>query len=76
MTSLAPSSLETVSELVSPYQFVRLLLLISWTVADEAAWTDSCWNGMLALPAAPFRGDDGPAVEFRSALNHAKECGA
>ena len=76
LTSLAPSSLETASELVSPYQFVRLLLLISWTVADEAAWTDSCWNGMLALPAAPFRGDDGPAVEFRSALNHAKECGA
>ncbi|KAL8292290.1 hypothetical protein RQP46_001756 [Phenoliferia psychrophenolica] len=36
----------------------------------------SCWNGMVAMSAAPFRGDDGPAISFRSALASENECSA
>ncbi|ORY89834.1 cryptococcal mannosyltransferase 1-domain-containing protein [Leucosporidium creatinivorum] len=36
----------------------------------------SCWNGMLALPAAPFRGANGPATLFRSTFNEPGQCAA
>ncbi|KAM0748981.1 hypothetical protein T439DRAFT_303745 [Meredithblackwellia eburnea MCA 4105] len=36
----------------------------------------SCWNGMVAMTAGPFRGDDGPAISFRSALMSPNECSA
>ncbi|KAK4054656.1 hypothetical protein OIO90_003468 [Microbotryomycetes sp. JL221] len=37
----------------------------------------SCWNGMLALPAAPFQSTpEKPAVEFRSAFNKPGQCAA
>ncbi|KAK4699499.1 alpha-1,3-mannosyltransferase, partial [Phenoliferia sp. Uapishka_3] len=39
-------------------------------------FTDSCWNGMVAMSAGPFRGDAGPAVSFRSALDNENECSA
>ncbi|KAI5475651.1 GDP-Man:alpha-1,3-mannosyltransferase, glycosyltransferase family 69 protein [Pseudohyphozyma bogoriensis] len=36
----------------------------------------SCWNGMLAISAAPFRGDHGEAISFRSGFNKKGECAA
>ncbi|KAK4054223.1 hypothetical protein OIV83_001249 [Microbotryomycetes sp. JL201] len=37
----------------------------------------SCWNGMLALPAAPFRATPNrPATLFRSAFNKPGQCAA